>query len=123
MKAQFSIYVGPTPIFSEDPILAHPKDINTKPGSSVEFSVTTAITAKACIWYFQERPISSEETEYRGSTTSILSITRCLPKHKGAYKCAVSTESGQTFYSESAALTIGEHRSARDIFKYGCDVS
>ena len=88
-------------------ILCHPKDIETKPGSSVEFFIEISRTAIAHEWHFQEQTISSDNTDYRGPTTEHLTIAKCLPKHKGAYKCVVTDESGKTFTSESATLTIG----------------
>ena len=89
-------------------ILCHPKDIETKPGSSVEFFIENSRTAIAHKWHFQEQTISSDNADYRGPTTERLTITECLPKHKGAYKCVVTDESGKTFISESATLTIGK---------------
>ena len=88
-------------------ILCHPKDIETKPGSSVEFFIETSRTAIAHEWHFQEQTISSD-TDYRGSSTDHLTVIKCLPKHKGTYKCIVTDESGKTFISESATLTIGK---------------
>ena len=89
-------------------ILCHPKDIKTKPGSSVEFFIETSRTAIAHEWHFQEQTISSDDADYRGPTTERLTVTKCLPKHKGAYKCVVTNTFGKTFTSESATLTIGK---------------
>ena len=90
--------------------LKHPKAVNTQPGSSAEFSVTTSHTVNTYNWYFQDKPISSdtEDTGYSGSTTDSLTITTCLSKHEGAYKCVVTDESGKTHSSDSASLTISE---------------
>ena len=89
--------------------LRHPKDIKTISGLGEEFSIETHLNAaKAHQWYFQEEPISSESGEYSGSTTNRLTITKCLPKHEGTYKCVITDESGQKFTSESSTLTVGE---------------
>ena len=88
--------------------LIHPKNVTTKPGLTVEFSIETSSKVKAYQWYFQEKPLSSEGTDYRGFTTKKLTIVKCLPKHKGAYKCVVTDESGETFTSIVASLSIGK---------------
>ena len=88
--------------------LHHPKDIETPPGSIEEFSVKTSKTTLTYQWYFQEQPISSEDDDFRGSTTDSLTIAKCSPKHKGVYKCVVTDESEETFTSENATLTIGK---------------
>ena len=82
-------------------------NVTTKPGLTVEFSVQTYSTVRKWEWYFQEETISNEEADYRGSTTEKLIIEKCLPKHKGAYKCVVTDESGETFTSKTATLSIG----------------
>ena len=89
--------------------LRHPEDTEAKNSSNVEFSIKTfGIIIKMHQWYFQEKPISSEEANYRGSTTDTLTITKCSPEHTGVYKCVVNEESGKTFTSESAILTVGK---------------
>ena len=88
--------------------LHHPKDIKTLPGSFKEFSVKTSKATLTYQWYFQEQPISSEDDDYRGSTRDNLTIAKCLPKHKGAYKCVVTDVLGNKFTSENATLTIGK---------------
>ena len=89
-------------------ILKQPEDITSKPGMIIEFTIQTSSAAKTFNWYFESKSISSEETNCEGITTDILTIKKCLPKHKGAYKCLVTNKSGETFSSESATLTIGE---------------
>ena len=89
--------------------LRHPEDRKAKRGSNAEFSIETfGNIVEKNQWYFQEKPISSEEANYKGSTTDRLTITKCLPQCEGAYKCVVTIESGETFTSESATLTVGE---------------
>lgn len=88
--------------------MKHPQNSNAQPGLTVEFSVETSPTAKTYIWYFQDKQISSEDAEYSGSTTDILTIATCLPKHKGPYKCIVTDESDKKHTSESATLAMGE---------------
>ena len=102
----FIIYI--TPILDAFKFLMHPMDVHTKPGLSVNFSIKTSQSAKTRKWYFQEEQISSEATDYGGSTTDSLVIARCLPKHKGVYRCVVTDASGKTHTSDNATLTIGE---------------
>ena len=87
--------------------LKHPSDADSQPGSTVKFSIVSEV-AITYIWYFKENPISKEDTEYSGSTTDSLTITVCLPKHKGSYKCVITDDSGRTHTSKNATLTIGE---------------
>ena len=89
--------------------LVHPEDVITKPGLRAEFSIATTSTANTYKWHFQGKEISSEETDYIGTTTNTLIIEKCLPKHKGSYKCVVTflDKSEEIFISESATLTIG----------------
>ena len=89
-------------------ILHHPKDIVTELGLRVIFSIETSRTATEHQWYFQQQLISSEDVTYNGFTTDTLTITKCLPKHKGVYKCVVTDESGEMFMSESATLKISK---------------
>ena len=85
----------------------HPKDIKAIPGSNVQFSIKTSKRAIITFnWLFRERSISCEEEDYVGSTTECLTISKCLPKHKGAYRCIVTDTSGKTFPSKTATLDI-----------------
>ena len=88
--------------------LKHPRNVNTQPGLSVEFSITTSQPVRICNWYFQENLISSEDADYIGSTTDSLTIAKCLPKHKGTYKCVVTDEFDETHSSKVASLTMGK---------------
>ena len=91
-------------------ILKQPKDVRSKPGMRVEFSFETSPAAQAYKWYFQSKLISSKETDYEGATTSTIIIQKCLPKHKGTYRCIVTNESAERFPSKSVTLTIGKMR-------------
>ena len=96
------------PVTADLKFQKHPMNVSTQPGLQVEFSVETSKAVKAYNWYFQEKPLSSEETDYIGTTSGNLTIAKCLPKHKGAYKCVVTDEFDETYSSEAASLTIGE---------------
>ena len=88
--------------------LKQPINVNTQPGLRVEFSITTSQIVKSYNWYFQEKPISSEDIDFVGSATDSLTIAKCLPKHKGAYKCVVTDEFDETYSSEVASLTMSK---------------
>ena len=89
--------------------ITNPKDTTSRQGSRVEFYVQTAPAAKSYQWEFQNHLISNEDANYKGVLTANLIITKCLPKHKGAYKCVAMNESRKTFTSVIAILKIGEH--------------
>ena len=88
-------------------ILTHPKDVVCKPGDRLGFSIETSKTAQSYKWYLNGNEISSEDEDYEGSTTEVLSINKCLPKHKGSYKCVLVTELDTSLTTESAVLKIG----------------
>ena len=48
-------------------ILLHPKDVNCKPGSQVEFSISVTSSAASFQWYFQESIIDATNSDYEGS--------------------------------------------------------
>ena len=71
------------------------------------FSIETSKMAKAYQWYFNGNEISNEDMDYEGSTTEVLSINKCLPKHKGSYKCVLINELDTSLSTEIATLKIG----------------
>ena len=85
-----------------------PKDVLTNLGESIEFSIKTSPMATTYLWHFQEKQITSEDIDYEGYKTDNLLIPKCLPKHRGAYKCIVTDEAGETLSSESGMLKFGE---------------
>ena len=87
--------------------MAQPKNVNCKPGEKLGFSVETSKTAQAYQWYLNGIVINNEDKVYDGSTTEVLSINRCLPKHKGSYQCIVMTELDTPLRTEIATLEIG----------------
>ena len=89
--------------------MAQPKSIVCQPGDKLRFSVETSKTAKAYQWYWNEKEICKEDKDYDGSTTEALSIDKCLPKHKGSYKCVLVTELDTSLSTEIATLQIGMH--------------
>ena len=89
--------------------ITNPKDTTSRQGSRVEFFVQTAPAAKSYQWQFQNHLISNENANYEGVLTANLIITKCLPKHKGAYQCVAMSESRETFTSAIAILEIGEY--------------
>ena len=88
-------------------ILTQPKNVVCKPGEESGFSIKTSKTAPAYQWYLNGNKISIKDKDYKGCTTEELSISKCLPKHKGSYKCFVTTESDTLLISEIATLKIG----------------
>ena len=88
--------------------LMNPKDTASKQGLKVEFSVETDPPAKSYEWYFQDQPILTEDTDYRGASTAKLIIADCSSKHKGAYKCVATDERGEKLTSKSGYLEIGK---------------
>ena len=87
--------------------VTNPVDTTTSQGLKAKFSVTTTPIANSYKWFFQDGPISAENADYKGALTDTLVITKCLPKHKGAYKC-VATILSKRFISASATLIIGK---------------
>ena len=88
-------------------ILTQPKNVVCQPGDKLGFSVETSKAAKACQWYLNGKVINNEDKDYDGSTAEVLSINRCLPKHKGFYQCIVMTELETSLTTEIATLEIG----------------
>ena len=88
-------------------ILTQPKNVICQPGDKLGFSVETSKTAKAYQWYLNGKVINKEDKDFDGSTTEVLSISRCLPKHKGSYQCIVMTELETSLRTEIATLEIG----------------
>ena len=59
-------------------------------------------------WYFQEKIIDADNSDYTGATEKILVILECLSVHQGQYKCIVTDRSGQTrVNSRTAHLVLG----------------
>ena len=88
-------------------ILTQPKSVVCKPGDKLGFSVKTSRTAQAYQWYLNGKVINNEDKDYEGSTAEVLSVNRCLPKHKGSYQCIVMTELDTSLSTEIATLEIG----------------
>ena len=88
-------------------ILSQPKNVLCKPGEKLGFSIETSKPAQAYQWYWNGNEISSEDKDYEGSTTKCIFISKCLPKHKGSYRCLVTTELDILISSETATLEIG----------------
>ena len=91
-------------------VLKHPEDhVDCKPGSSIKFSISATPSAAHFQWYFQERPIQLNNSDYEGATETVLCIPECLSKHQGQYKCAVSDEPGlRRVDSGTASLVLGK---------------
>ena len=87
--------------------MTQPKNVVCQPGDKLGFSVETSKTAQAYQWYLNGIEISNEDKYYDGCTTERLSISKCLPKHKGSYKCALITELDMCLTTETATLIIG----------------
>lgn len=99
-----------------------PKDVNSKPGQKVQFSVASFPGATKYEWYFQETLISVEDDSYEDSTTSTLTIANVLPKHKGVYKCIMSDfESKEVHHSLRANLKLSKFIFG-DVLSYVCCV-
>ena len=88
-------------------ILTQPKSVICQPGDKLGFSVETSKTAKAYQWSLNGIVINNEDKDYDGSAAEVLSVTRCLPKHKGSYQCIVMTELETSLSTEIATLEIG----------------
>ena len=88
-------------------ILIQPKNVDCKPGDKLKFSIETSKTAQAYQWHLNGKEISDEDKDYEGSTTNVLSINKCLPKHKGSYNCIIMTELDTSLNTEIAVLKIG----------------
>ena len=89
-------------------IVSQPKDVLSEPGEKLEFTFETSPKANSYKWYFNESEISDEDQDYEGSTTEQLVLSKCLPKHKGFFKCVVTNDSGRSLASETATLMIGK---------------
>ena len=87
--------------------MTQPKNIVCQPGDKLGFSIETSKPAKAYQWYWNDEEINKEDKDYDGSTTEVLSVNRCLPKHKGSYQCIVMTELETSLRTEIATLEIG----------------
>ena len=90
-------------------ILEHPQDVTCKPGEKVELLIKTEPIAREHKWYFEESEITANVDQLEGFSTSLLTIKKCLPKHKGSYKCLVTDETGKSLASLNADVMIGEH--------------
>ena len=88
-------------------ILTQPKNVVCKPGVKFGFSIETSKTAQAYQWYLNGKEMNENE-DCEGSTTEHLSISKCLPKHKGSYHCVVVTELDTRVTTEIATLIIGK---------------
>ena len=92
-------------------ILLHPEDqIDCKPGSRIEFSIVLSETSAAASfqWYFQEKIIDADNSDYTGATEKVIVILECLSVHQGQYKCIVTDRSGKTrVNSKTARLVLG----------------
>ena len=88
--------------------MSQPKDILCEPGEKLEFMFETSPKANSYQWYFNESEISDEDQDYEGSTTEQLVLSKCLPKHKGFFKCVVTNDTGRSLASETATLMIGK---------------
>ena len=87
--------------------MTQPNSVICQPGDNFGFSVETSRTAQAYQWYLNGIVIDKEDKDYDGSTTEVLSVNRCLPKHKGSYQCIVMTELETSLSTEIATLEIG----------------
>ena len=88
--------------------MTQPENVTCNPGDNLRFSIKTSKTAHAYQWYLDGNKISTIDKDYEGSTTDCLSINECLPKHKGSYKCVVTTELDIPLTTEIATLKIGD---------------
>ena len=87
--------------------MTQPESVVCKPGDKLGFTIETSLTAKSYQWKLNGDDINDEDANYEGSTSEHLSISKCLPKHKGSYKCVVTTELDTSLSSEIATLKIG----------------
>ena len=87
--------------------MIQPENVVCKPGDKLGFTIETSPTAKSYQWKLNEDDINDEDANIEGSTSEHLSISKCLPKHKGSYKCFVTTELDTSLSSEIATLKIG----------------
>ena len=98
--------------------MTQPKSVVCQPGDKLGFSVETSKTAQVYQWYWNEKEICKEDKDYDGSTTEALLIDKCLPKHKGSYKCVLVTELDTSLSTEIATIKIGMPRNfVRHLFK------
>ena len=57
-----------------------------------------------CQWYFgeydrlqqQQQPIAPDDPDYDGSQTTTLIINECQSKHRGYYRCVVTSDADNT---------------------------
>ena len=89
-------------------ILTQLKNVICQPGDKLRFSIKTSKPAQAYKWIFNGIVINKEDKDYDGSSTDVLSVNRCLPKHKGSYQCIVMTELETSLRTEIATLEIGK---------------
>ena len=89
--------------------MTQPENVVCKPGDKVGFTIETSPAAKSYQWKLNGNEISNEDMNYEGSTSEHLSISKCLPKHKGSYKCVITTQLDTSLSSEIATLKIGEN--------------
>ena len=111
---------------SERPeILLNPKDqINCKPGSRIEFTISVTSDSASFQWYFQGNIIDVDNSDYTGATEKILVILECLSVHQGQYKCVVTDRSGQTRTdSNTACLVLGMYACKYDKTNFNMQIS
>ena len=87
--------------------MTQPKSVVCKPGDKLRFFIETSKPAQAYKWNLNGTVINKEDKDYDGSSTDVLSVNRCLPKHKGSYQCIVMTELETSLRTEIATLEIG----------------
>ncbi len=90
-------------------ITKQPEDKMVNPGDSVELSIEVEGSPIECEWYINSSasPISIEDESYGGINTTTLHISKCFPKHRGAYHCVLTTSTGKKTQSAPATLTLG----------------
>ena len=110
--------------------LKHPEKVTTYAlGSKETLDIMTVRVAKTCKWYFQGKPLSSEDADYSihtrnvgENTLSNITIIKVLPKHKGSYWCEVTDEAGVTFTSKASTLKKGKLNDTYEIVYAMCGI-
>ena len=76
----------------------------------MEFSISVTSSAASFQWYFQEKVIDADNSDYEGATEKIFVILECLSVHQGQYKCVATDAMGKTTVdSKSASLVLGKY--------------
>ena len=76
----------------------------------MEFSVKPDLTASSYQWFFDtETEIDDEEEQCDGSITDHLVIHKCQLERTGKYHCEVTDESGRSYSSKRARLSVGKY--------------